>query len=296
MAADAFPWRPDVSSTLHRDDEGNRMSGKRSTPPIWSILSAPLATLRAIVLGLGVAVLVAASGAGCTNAGLLKSQADDLQRAVEELHAQHREQCAPREVALAETNLDFFDEEYSERDYYEAKELLAVVRENVKKAEQTPACDLDRDHDGIPDADDLCPDDPETVNGYLDEDGCPDMLQSALPPGFIDFHVRHSVYFDTAKHELTPESVAIVREAVRQIQADPNMMLVAEGNTDSVGSDAANKELSIRRAESVKDELVSMGVAANRIEIVGFGESRPIATNSDPAGRAQNRRVDLRSK
>ncbi len=273
------------------------MSVQRNAPPAGWISSMRFVS-RCSVLGLGIAVVVAGAGAGCTNAGLLKSQADDLRRAVEELEAQHAEQTAPRELALAETNLDFFDEEYSERDYYEAKEVLAVVRENVKKAQTSATFDGDRDHDGIPDSQDLCPDDPETVNGYLDDDGCPDTVPAAAIPasGPIDFHVRQSVYFDTASHELTPQSQAIVREAVRQIQADPRMMLVAEGNTDDVGSDAANKKLSIERAESVKAELVSAGVSPRRIEVVGFGESRPIATNSTADGRAQNRRVDLRSK
>ena len=74
------------------------------------------------------------------------------------------------------------------------------------------------------------------------------------------------------------------------------MMLVAEGNTDSVGSDASNQRLSIDRAKAVKAELVAAGIDPGRIEVVGFGETRPIATNATPDGRAQNRRVDLRSK
>ncbi|MFN7954506.1 MAG: OmpA family protein [bacterium] len=252
-----------------------------------------LSTLVVTVAGLA---LVGA--AGCTNAGLMKQQADDLSRELVELKAQQAERYAPREIAVAESSLDFFQEEYAERDYWEAQEVLAAVRENVKKAHDLVMSGADRDHDGVLDIDDLCPDDPETQNGYRDEDGCPDSIpaEAAAPVEPIDFHVRQAVYFDTAKHELTPHSQMIVREAVRQIAADPKMMLIAEGNTDSVGSDAANQKLSIDRAKAVKMELVAAGIDPSRIEIVGFGESRPIATNSTPEGRAQNRRVDLRSK
>ncbi|MBK7972079.1 MAG: OmpA family protein [Deltaproteobacteria bacterium] len=255
------------------------------------------------VIGGVVALLIASAvlvgSGGCTNAGLMKSQADDLSRELEQLKAQQAERCAPREMATAESNLDFFDEEYAERDYWEAQDALAVAKENAKKAQEQLVSCADRDHDGILDVDDLCPDDPETVNGYRDEDGCPDAVPSAPAPlvsGPVDFHVRQSVYFDTAKHVLTPESQHIVREAVRQIREDPHMMLVAEGNTDSVGSDASNQRLSIDRAKAVKAELVAAGIDPGRIEVVGFGETRPIATNATPDGRAQNRRVDLRSK
>ena len=254
--------------------------------------------LSSLVVTVAGMALVAATG--CTNAGLMKQQADDLSRDLVALRAQQAERYAPREIAIAESSLDFFDEEYAERDYWEAQEVLAAARENVKKAHDLLMSRADRDHDGVLDVDDLCPDDPETQNGYRDEDGCPDSIPTGAPAAApaepIDFSVRQSVYFDTAKHELTPHSQMIVREAVRQIAADPKMMLVAEGNTDSVGSDASNQKLSIDRAKSVKAELVAAGVDPSRVEIVGLGESRPIATNSTVEGRAQNRRVDLRSK
>lgn len=272
------------------------MSRMRST-----LVARAKTTRGTSVIGGAVALVVASAvlvgSGGCTNAGLMKSQADDLSRELEQLKAQQAERCAPREMATAESNLDFFDEEYAERDYWEAQDALAVAKENAKKAQEQLVSCADRDRDGILDVDDLCPDDPETMNGYRDEDGCPDGIPSSAPvPGPVDFHVRQSVYFDTAKHALTPESQHIVREAVRQIHEDPHMMLVAEGNTDSVGSDAANQKLSIERAKSVKDELVAAGIDPSRIEVVGFGESRPIATNATAEGRAQNRRVDLRSK
>jgi outer membrane protein OmpA-like peptidoglycan-associated protein len=77
------------------------------------------------------------------------------------------------------------------------------------------------------------------------------------------------------------------------IKKDGQMELLIEGNTDSIGSAEFNKRLSEMRATSVGNLLISEGVAANRIKIVGMGESNPIASNSTETGRQQNRRVEM---
>jgi OOP family OmpA-OmpF porin len=66
------------------------------------------------------------------------------------------------------------------------------------------------------------------------------------------------------------------------------------GHTDSRGNDSYNLKLSQRRAESVRDYLISMGIESSRLTARGYGESQPVATNSTEGGRAQNRRVVLR--
>lgn len=73
----------------------------------------------------------------------------------------------------------------------------------------------------------------------------------------------------------------------------PELRLKIEGHTDDVGSDATNNELSLRRAISVRDYLVGLGVAPGSIDVEGYGESRPIADNATAAGRARNRRVEI---
>jgi len=67
-----------------------------------------------------------------------------------------------------------------------------------------------------------------------------------------------------------------------------------EGHTDSVGSETYNMDLSIRRATAVKNLLVQRGVAENRIEVIGFGKTMPVATNDTEAGRMKNRRVEIK--
>jgi len=74
----------------------------------------------------------------------------------------------------------------------------------------------------------------------------------------------------------------------------PDTVIRVEGHTDSVGPEEYNLELSYRRAEEVRDLLVARGVDPGRIEVVGFGETMPIATNDTEAGRQMNRRVEIK--
>jgi outer membrane protein OmpA-like peptidoglycan-associated protein len=76
----------------------------------------------------------------------------------------------------------------------------------------------------------------------------------------------------------------------------PETHIMVEGHTDSVGSESYNQRLSERRAEAVKNLLVQRGVDPYRVTVVGYGESRPVATNAEEAGRQLNRRVEIRIK
>jgi len=72
-------------------------------------------------------------------------------------------------------------------------------------------------------------------------------------------------------------------------------MLTVEGHTDNTGKADANKKLSQKRADSVKEYLAGKGVDASRITAIGYGSEKPIDTNKTPAGRAKNRRVELKA-
>jgi outer membrane protein OmpA-like peptidoglycan-associated protein len=101
------------------------------------------------------------------------------------------------------------------------------------------------------------------------------------------------VLFDFGKHTLRPETREKLAKISGIVLAHPGLMLEVEGHTDAVGSDAFNQKLSEQRAASVRDYLVAQGVSAANITARGFGESQPVASNDNAAGRQQNRRVEL---
>lgn len=100
-------------------------------------------------------------------------------------------------------------------------------------------------------------------------------------------------FFDFDKATLKPDGKAKLDDLASKLGALNLEVIIAVGHTDSVGSDAYNQKLSIRRAEAVKGYLVNKGVDAKRIYTEGKGEKQPVATNKTAAGRAQNRRVEI---
>ena len=100
-------------------------------------------------------------------------------------------------------------------------------------------------------------------------------------------------FFDFDKAVLKPEGKAKLDDLVGKIQGINLEVIIAVGHTDSVGSDAYNQKLSVRRAESVKAYLVSKGIEKNRVYTEGKGEKQPVADNKTKEGRAKNRRVEI---
>jgi outer membrane protein OmpA-like peptidoglycan-associated protein len=102
------------------------------------------------------------------------------------------------------------------------------------------------------------------------------------------------VLFASSKSELLPAAqLKLNSVADALMQQDPDSKMVVEGHTDSQGGDAYNQDLSQRRAQTVRDYLVTRGVAADRVTAQGFGASRSIADNKSAEGRANNRRVEI---
>ena len=102
-----------------------------------------------------------------------------------------------------------------------------------------------------------------------------------------------AVLFATGQATLLPIAEERLRQVAEALQESQDGAIVVEGHTDSTGSDAMNQELSMARAQSVRDFLTSHGVPADRIIAQGFGSSRPVADNKSPEGRANNRRVEI---
>lgn len=105
--------------------------------------------------------------------------------------------------------------------------------------------------------------------------------------------VLRGVNFDFDKSAIRPDAAVILDEVVSILSGKPNVRVRVEGHTDHTGPDAYNQGLSERRAASVRKYLADHGIAAANLTSIGFGESRPIATNDTREGRALNRRVEL---
>ena len=100
-------------------------------------------------------------------------------------------------------------------------------------------------------------------------------------------------FFDFDKAVLKPAGKASLDDLVSKLKDINLEVIIAVGHTDSVGTDAYNQKLSVRRAEAVKAYLQSKGVEANRVYTEGKGEKQPVADNKTAAGRAKNRRVEI---
>ena len=100
-------------------------------------------------------------------------------------------------------------------------------------------------------------------------------------------------FFDFDKAVLKPEGKAKLDDLTSKLGAINLEVIIAVGHTDSVGTDAYNEKLAIRRAEAVKAYLLSKGVDANRVYTEGKGEKQPVADNKTAEGRAKNRRVEI---
>ncbi len=131
-------------------------------------------------------------------------------------------------------------------------------------------------------------------DGVIDElDKCPDTLKGAKVDtvGCMTL-INLNVNFDTAKSEIKDIYGTRIHDFAKVMNTDKKLKANIEAHTDSVGTDAYNQKLSERRATSAVNALVAAGVQKDRIKAVGYGESRPIASNDTVEGRAENRRVE----
>jgi outer membrane protein OmpA-like peptidoglycan-associated protein len=377
------------------------------------------------------ALLVAAAlaAAGCATGGKLRETMTVVRSDIEKAKKSGAARCAPKELALAQANLDFCEAEIEEGNADTAKEHLDLAEKNVKdalrlskncgptqvvvgKSEPRRVVAIektDRDGDGVPDLDDACPDqpgapelkgcpvakdtdgdgvpddidrcplDPEDRDGFQDEDGCPDPdndgdgivdRADACPndPGPLEsrgcpvvdrdgdgvpdaddrcpdeagpkenagcpdtdkdgdgtpdrldrcpdkfgpppdgcprvytllevkkerIEIKQQVHFATAKYRVLPDSFGLLSQVAQVLNDFPKMRVSIEGHTDNVGGEAANMKLSQRRAEAVRDYLVGKGISPSRLEAVGYGPTKPIASNKTARGKAQNRRTEFK--
>ncbi len=176
--------------------------------------------------------------------------------------------------------------------------------------------DPDNDGDGAVDKMDTCPNEPETLNEFRDLDGCPDeaplppppqILVEAPPPVPLPPPPQPSVEtirrfsgvieglrFQPDSVDFTPESFTPLNQAAAVLKEYPSLRVEVSGHASAEGDEAHNRDLSQRRAEAVARYLTNLGVGAERLLAVGYGEDQPLTDNTSPASRERNRRVEFR--
>jgi len=151
---------------------------------------------------------------------------------------------------------------------------------------------VDTDNDGIPDKDDQCPNEPETYNGFEDEDGCPDRGRVVVTETSIE--IIDVIYFEYDKAIIQSRSFPILDAVAATMQGNPSIQLIEiQGHTDERGDDAYNLFLSDRRAEAVMKYLVDKGVDKKRLTAQGYGETQPLDRTHNEAAWRKNRRVEF---
>ena len=132
--------------------------------------------------------------------------------------------------------------------------------------------------------------DPALVKNVKIAEGAKKLYDRILTDGKI---ITTGIKFDSGKSSLKAESMGTINEIYKIMTDYPELKFSVEGHTDNVGADEFNLTLSKQRAETVKNKLISMGIASERLHSNGFGESKPLHDNSNDAGRANNRRVEF---
>ena len=175
------------------------------------------------------------------------------------------------------------------------------------------AAPLDSDNDGVVDTQDKCPDTPAGVK--VDAGGCPldsdkdgvpdykDACPGTAPGTKVDAHgctpkkmtvesIRLNIQFPTNSSVVPEKYQSEIKKVADFLSKYPDVSVTIEGHSDSQGAAKYNQMLSQKRADSVRQQLITRyKIAGDRIKAIGYGESRPIASNDTAAGRAQNRRV-----
>jgi OmpA-OmpF porin, OOP family len=145
----------------------------------------------------------------------------------------------------------------------------------------------DGDGDGINDDEDRCP----TVPGIAENNGCPEIKKADIEK--VNYAAKN-IFFATGSAKLLPKSYKPLLEVAKILEANPSMKLAIDGHTDNTGKADKNQTLSESRASAVMTYLAENGVGEDRMTATGYGQDQPVGDNKTAAGRAKNRRVELK--
>jgi OmpA-OmpF porin, OOP family len=159
---------------------------------------------------------------------------------------------------------------------------------SVKGPKENAGCPWpDTDGDSVLDKDDKCPE----VKGSVANNGCPEVTEDSMKK--LNEYAK-TILFNTNKSSFQKQTFPVLEAITAILKEYPSAKFSIEGHTDGDGSAAFNQSLSETRAAAVTGYLVEKGVNASRLTTVGFGESKPVGSNKSQAGKAKNRRVEVK--
>ena len=148
-------------------------------------------------------------------------------------------------------------------------------------------CELDSDGDEVPDYKDACP----NVAGLKENKGCPELKREVRQ---LLQKAMQGIEFESGKATIKSKSYPLLDQIAAIFIENTNYIIEVQGHTDNTGKEEANKALSQKRADAVRDYMIAKGVDFQRLTAVGYGQEQPIADNATKAGRAKNRRVEFK--
>ncbi len=162
-----------------------------------------------------------------------------------------------------------------------------ITEKGVARYQGCPIPDTDKD--GVNDEEDKCPNEAGPSSNF----GCPVIAQAVIDK--INYAAKN-IFFATGSAKLLPKSFKSLNEVATIMAADKTLMLDIDGHTDSQGKPDKNQTLSDNRANAVKAYLATKGVDESKMTALGHGQDMPVADNKTAAGRAKNRRVEMKAR
>ena len=213
----------------------------------------------------------------------------ETEAAIEKAERSPGAQYAPEKIAKAQELGKNAVETYWGCRTAEAMAMLAEARGLARQAEMAKAPPKP-----APAPVAAAPPKPEPAPAIVAPAPAPAPTPVAVPPKPKRIIVLQGANFGFDSAELKPEAQAILDEQAMILEKESDVRVAIEGHADSIGPEEYNQGLSERRAKAVEEYLVSKGISTDRLEVMGYGPSSPIAPNDTKEGRAMNRRVELK--
>jgi len=224
----------------------------------------------------------------------LGQEIERLEESLRKVQAAEGPECAPESLSAAQSHLARAKEEFEEGDLWEAEDAIRLCEKEAEgMREKILVCYRDLDRDGIPDWRDQCPNEPETYNDYMDEDGCQDRnpRRAVLTEDKIELLVP--ILFDDETQQALPDSDAVIEEVARILEDNPDLRLSVQVHLDNSLPAEQADSVTEQRADEVKSALVRLGIVEDRLEAEGRGSREPVAANDSSWGRMLNQRVEF---